>query len=65
MIQVLSNMGFLPFNRQIEAVDQSLCQDLWTLVKGEDRTGVSWDTLKVIFLNFVGIKTADREREAP
>jgi hypothetical protein len=32
------------------------------MVKGEDRGGVSWDTLRVIFLNFAGIKTADREK---
>lgn len=34
-------------------------------MQGEDRGGVSWDTLKVIFLNLVGLKTSDREREAP
>ncbi len=58
-------MGFLPFNRQIEEVDQHLCSDLWHLVQGEDRGGVSWDTLKVLFLNLVGLKTPERERDAP
>lgn len=39
-----------------------MCQDLWKLTRGEDRGGISWDTLKVLTLNFIGIRTHDREK---
>ena len=35
---------------------------MWDLVKGEDHGGVTWDTLRVIFLNLIGIRTPDREK---
>jgi hypothetical protein len=34
---------------------------LWALVRGNDG-GVSLDTLRVVLLNIIGIKTADREK---
>ena len=65
MCYVLCQLGFLPNKPNIDAVDQQLCQDLWSLVKGEERGGVAFETLKVAFLNFIGIKTLDRERPLP
>lgn len=56
-------MGFLPFNKAPEAIDQKLCQDLWNLVKGEEIGGVSWDTLRVVFLTFIGIKEREKAVE--
>jgi len=38
---------------------------MWALVRGEERGGVSWDTLRVVFLNLIGIKTPDREKQTP
>jgi len=38
---------------------------LWTLLRGEERSGVSWDNLKVIFLNLIGNKTPSREKDLP
>jgi hypothetical protein len=35
---------------------------LWTLVQGEANDGVTADTLGVVLLNLIGIKTPDRER---
>jgi hypothetical protein len=35
--------------------------DLWRLVRGEENQGVSNDTLRVVFLNMIGIKVQDRE----
>jgi hypothetical protein len=43
-------------------VDQKLLSDLWTLVHGDHNEGVSIDTLRVVLLNCIGIKVADRER---
>ena len=63
MCEALSYLGFLPRDKpNIEAIDQQLCQDLWKLTRGEDRGGISWDTLKVLTLNFIGIRTHDREK---
>ena len=39
-----------------------LLSDLWTLVHGDQNEGVSLDTLRVVLLNCIGIKVADRER---
>ena len=64
MLQLMKSVGLLPTttnNREPEAVDQNLLQDLWRLVKGEENEGVSQDTLRVVFLNIIGIKVQDRE----
>lgn len=42
-----------------------MCQDLWSLVKGPSRDHVTFDTLKVCSLNFIGVKTPDREGDVP
>jgi hypothetical protein len=34
-------------------------------LKGEERGGVNWESLKVVFLNLIGIKTPEREKQAP
>lgn len=63
MCEALTAAGFLPGDKpNIEAIDQQLCQDLWKLVRGEERGGVSWDTFRILGLNFIGIKTANREK---
>jgi hypothetical protein len=48
-------MGFLPLDKAPVAEDQKLCQDMWKLLKGEERGGVSWETLRVAFLALVGL----------
>ena len=63
MCEALTHIGFLPRDKPaIEAIDQQLCQDLWRLVQGEEKGGVSWDTLKVLSLNNIGIRVSDREK---
>ena len=63
MCEALTHLGFLPRDKpNIEAIDQQLCQDLWKLTRGEERGGISWDTFKVLTLNFIGIRTHDREK---
>ena len=63
MCEALTSSGFLPRDKPvIEAIDQQLCQDLWKLARGEERGGISWDTFKVLTLNFIGIRTPDREK---
>ncbi len=59
--QLMKSVGLLPPNKNPGQVDSQLLQDLWTLVRGEENGGVSFDTLRVIFLNVIGIKVADRE----
>lgn len=61
MINILTKMGFLPRNKAPEMFEQDLCRDLWTLVKGEENQGVSFDTLRIVMLNMIGIITKDRE----
>lgn len=58
---VLPSIGFLSRNKAPEAFEHSLCRDLWTLVKGDELQGVTFDTLLVIFLSIIGIRTKDRE----
>ena len=53
-------LGFIQGERETET-DQRLLHDLWVLVKGEQNGGVSLDTLRVVFLNMIGIRTKDRE----
>ena len=65
MVSVLNHLGFLPNTNSPNVNDIQLCHDLWSLVRGEQRSGVSFDTLRVIFLNFIGVKTLDREGDAP
>ena len=63
LCEALTQTGFLPRDKpHIEAIDQQLCQDLWRLVRGEERGGLSWNTFKVLTLNFIGIRTPDREK---
>lgn len=40
-----------------------MCDDLWILVQGEERGGVTWDTLKVVLLNLIGIRVHSREKK--
>ena len=65
MIQAIHDLGFLPSTTNISTHDQQLCHDLWSLVKGPTRGHVTFDTLKVCSLNFIGVKTPDREGDAP
>jgi hypothetical protein len=62
---VLITLGFLPKNHLIAEVDvdKKYCQDLWTLVRGDDIGGVSWETLRIVLLNFIGIKTPEHEKQ--
>ena len=63
MCDALTSSGFLPKDKPtIEAIDQQLCQDLWKVARGEERGGISWDTFRVLTLNFIGIRTPDREK---
>lgn len=50
-------MGFLPSNAPPEKHEVKLCDDLWALTKGDTYNGVSFDTLKIVMLNMIGIKT--------
>ena len=54
-------MGFLPLNKEPEQVDRALLEDFWVLLRGEDNNGVSLDTLKVIMINLIGVRTPERE----
>lgn len=65
MVQLLVRLGFLPKDRAPEPHERALCQDLWTLVRGEEMRGVSYDTLRVVLLNMIGIKTNEREVKPP
>lgn len=58
-------MGFLPSTSNIGQPDQQLVHDLWSLVKGERKGYVTFDTLKVCALNFIGVKTPEREGDGP
>jgi hypothetical protein len=42
-----------------------MIEDMWTMVRGEDFEGVSWDTLKIAMLNMIGVHTLDREFHQP
>jgi hypothetical protein len=61
MMMIVRNLGFLPINKVPENFEVDLSRDLWTLAKGEENQGVSFDTLIVILLNLIGIRTRDRE----
>ncbi len=61
---VLIKLGFLPRDKAVEALEESLCRDLWTLVKGEENHGVTFNTLRVVLLNMIGIKLRDRQYES-
>lgn len=63
MVHALTDLGFLPSSTAIASPDQQLCQDLWSLVKGNTKGYVTFDTLKVCMLHFIGVKTPDREGE--
>ena len=43
-------------------VEQQLVEDMWTLVEGSDREGVSWETLKIAMLNMIGVRTPEHEK---
>lgn len=61
MIMVLTKMGFLPQDKAPNADESQLCNELWGLVKGEENGGVTFETLKVVMLNMIGIKVRDRQ----
>jgi len=61
MMVVLTKMGFLPRDKAPEATEENLCRDLWTLVKGDENHGVTFNTLRVVLLNIIGIKLRDRQ----
>lgn len=61
MVAVITTMGFLPRNKPAENFEMDLCRDLWTLVKGDENRGVSFDTLRIIMLNMIGLRTNERE----
>lgn len=54
-------MGFLPRNKAPENFERELCLDIWKMVRGEEQQGVSFDTLRVVMLSMIGIRTKDRE----
>ena len=64
-INVLTKLGYLPRDKAPEQHEEDLAKDLWTLVKGEDNHGVSFNTLRVVLLNIIGIRVRDREYEDP
>lgn len=61
VMQVLVKLGFLRRDRAPAAFEDVLLNDLWALLKGEENSGVTFDTLKVILLNLIGLRTKDRE----
>jgi hypothetical protein len=61
-VQAITYLGFLPLNKTPEGIDKQLCDDLWILLEGDDRGGVTWDSLRVVLLNLIGIKDEKRER---
>ena len=60
-IDMLTRLGFLPRNKAPDAHEEALCSDLWTMIQGDKNNGVTLDTLRVVMLNFIGIRTKDRE----
>jgi hypothetical protein len=56
MIQAVTYLGFLPLNKIPEGIDSYLCDEMWALLQGEDRGGVTWDSLKVVLLNLLGVR---------
>ena len=61
---MLIKLGFLPRTKAPEAHELLLINDLWTLAKGQENHGVTFDTLNVILLNFIGVRTKDRELQS-
>jgi hypothetical protein len=61
MCKLLNMLGFLPAQRVPESVESQLCQDLWTLLHGDSTKGVSIENLRVVLLNVIGVRVADRE----
>ena len=62
MVRAMLMMGFLP-QRDISKGDQDLLQDMWAITNGEKNKGVSVDSLKLILLNTIGIRVAEREKD--
>jgi len=54
-------MGFLPQDRAPNDPEKKLIEELWGLTKGDENNGVTFDTLKVVFLNMIGIKVRERQ----
>lgn len=65
MMEVIKRLGFLPKDRAPEPHELALCNDLWTMVRGEDNQGVSYDTLRVVLLNIIGIKIREVDVRPP
>ncbi|TNV85929.1 hypothetical protein FGO68_gene4527 [Halteria grandinella] len=61
MLNALTRLGFLPKNKPPENHEVQLTQDLWALMRGEEHGGVSFDTLRILLLNILGLRTRDRE----
>ena len=61
MVHIITRLGFLPRNKVPENHELELCNELWTVVRGEENSGVSYDTLRVMMLNMIGLRTKDRE----
>jgi hypothetical protein len=58
-------LGFLPPDRAPNDHERGLIGELWGLTKGEENKGVTFDTLKVVFLNMIGIKVRERQAVVP
>jgi hypothetical protein len=60
VIAVLARLGFLPKNKALETYEMDLVHDLWTVTRGDEQQGVSFDTLRTLCLNFIGLKTKNQ-----
>ena len=57
--QVLSELGYLPFNLAPDSVERELLFDLWNILKGEETDGVTVGNLRVMLLAIQGIVLDD------
>ena len=63
MTKILQNSGFLPSNGKVDPRTQGLIDDIWSLVQGEKKGGVTFDNLRVVLINIIGARVPDRETE--
>jgi hypothetical protein len=57
--QLLTELGFLPLNLTPDSVERELLFDLWNILKGEDKEGISLLNLKRVLLVVQGLKKQD------
>ena len=62
---ILTTMGFLQETVTEEKADYKLFQELWALMEGEARDGVSKDDLAYILMLILGVRDPAREVECP